>query len=448
MKKLTQLSATFGPALSLAIGLAFSQASLAAVSEQQAQQLGQQLTPMGAELAANGDASIPAWTGKAADLANDKKLFTIDQSNMAQYQDKLTVGQQAMLNKYPDYKIHVYPTRRTANYPADVLEATRFNATNVSLNENGSGLVGGYQQGTPFPVPQSAEEIIWNHIARYRGGVVERIMHRMAPQTNGSYTPSEIWQKMAFNSHIKDAKSSDNLLYYFVGKTLAPARNAGTMTLVHETMDQIAEPRKAWIYNAGQRRVRRAPQVAYDSPQNNAEGQATSDNMDMYNGAMDRYDWKLVGKKETYIPYNNQQLHDKSLSYDDIIQPGHINSDLVRHELHRVWHVEGTLRTGMRHVYKKRTFFIDEDTWQIAIADHYDERGELWRVGQAYHMNFDAEDGQQVPWYTAEAVYDLISGRYLINGLSNEVDGEFSFGGSEKKRNFKPSALRRMGGKL
>jgi hypothetical protein len=448
MKKLTQLSATFGPALSLAIGLAFSQASVAAVSEQQAQQLGQQLTPMGAELAANGDASIPAWTGKAADLANDKKLFTIDQSNMAQYQDKLTVGQQAMLNKYPDYKIHVYPTRRTANYPADVLEATRFNATNVSLNENGSGLVGGYQQGTPFPVPQSAEEIIWNHIARYRGGVVERIIHRMAPQTNGSYTPSEIWQKMAFNSHIEDAKSSDNLLYYFVGKTLAPARNAGTMTLVHETMDQIAEPRKAWIYNAGQRRVRRAPQVAYDSPQNNAEGQATSDNMDMYNGAMDRYDWKLVGKKEIYIPYNNQKLHDKSLSYDDIIQPGHINSDLVRHELHRVWQVEGTLRTGMRHVYKKRTFFIDEDTWQIAIADHYDERGELWRVGQAYHMNFDAEDGNQVPWYTAEAVFDLISGRYLINGLSNEVDGEFNFGGNEKKRNFKPSALRRMGGKL
>jgi len=448
MKKLTQLSATFGPALSLAIGLAFSQASVAAVSEQQAQQLGQQLTPMGAELAANDDASIPAWTGKAADLANDKKLFTIDQRNMAQYQDKLTVGQQAMLNKYPDYKIHVYPTRRTANYPTDVVEATRFNATNVSLNENGSGLVGGYQQGTPFPVPQSAEEIIWNHIARYRGGVVERIIHRMAPQTNGSYTPSEIWQKMAFNSHIKDAKSSDNLLYYFVGKTLAPARNAGTMTLVHETMDQIAEPRKAWIYNAGQRRVRRAPQVAYDSPQNNAEGQATSDNMDMYNGAMDRYDWKLVGKKEIYIPYNNQQLHDKSLSYDDIIQPGHINSDLVRHELHRVWQVEGTLRTGMRHVYKKRTFFIDEDTWQIAIADHYDERGELWRVAQAYHMNFDAEDGNQVPWYTAEAVFDLISGRYLINGLSNEVDGEFSFGGSEKKRNFKPSALRRMGGKL
>jgi len=141
-------------------------------------------------------------------------------------------------------------------------------------------------------------------------------------------------------------------------------------------------------------------------------------------------------------------LHDKSLSYDDIIQPGHINSDLVRHELHRVWQVEGTLRTGMRHVYKKRTFFIDEDTWQIAIADHYDERGELWRVAQAYHMNFDAEDGNQVPWYTAEAVFDLISGRYLINGLSNEVDGEFSFGGSEKKRNFKPSALRRMGGKL
>lgn len=444
MKTFNQLR----PALGLALGLTFAQSSLAAVTADQAQQLGKELTAIGAEMKASEDGRIPAPGADAAQVASDQLLFTIDQNNLAQYQDNLSEGQIAMLKKYPDYKIPVYPTRRTATYPADVIEATRFNATNVSLNENGSGLVGGYQQGTPFPMPQSAEEIIWNHIARYRGGVVERVIHRMAPQTNGSYTPSEIWQKMAFTSHIKDAKSSDNLLYYFVGKTLAPARNAGTMTLVHETMDQIAEPRKAWIYNAGQRRVRRAPQVAYDSPQNNAEGQATSDNMDMYNGAMDRYDWKLVGKKEIYIPYNNQKLHDKSLSYDDIIKPGHINSDLVRHELHRVWQVEGTLRTGMRHVYKKRTFFIDEDTWQIAIADHYDERGELWRVGQAYHMNFNTADGEQVPWYTAEAVYDLISGRYLINGLSNEVDGEFAFGGSEKKRNFKPSALRRMGGKL
>lgn len=440
----------------IAPALLISDLSIAKVSEEQAKKLGNDLTYMGAEKKGNKEGTIPEW--KEDNIKNkpvlsnpykeENLLFTIDVNNVENYKDNLSEGQIALIKKYPEsYKINVYPTHRSAIYPQTIYDATRFNATNIELNPKGSGLKEskkGYQQGVPFPIPNVAEEILWNHITRYRGGKIDRVIHRIAPQVNGNYTAYKIWQQMAFASNIKDSKPDDNLLFYFVGENLEPARSAGTMTLVNETMDQLKEPRKAWIYNAGQRRVRRAPQVAYDTPQNNSDGQATSDNLDMYNGSPDRYEWKIVGKKELYIPYNNNQLHSKELSYDDIIQPGHLNTDLTRYELHRVWQVEGTLKQGLRHVYKKRTFYIDEDTWQISIADHFDERGELWRVAESFHMNFH-NDG--VPWYTAEAIYDLNSSRYLVSGLSNEVKTPFKFGGMAKKSEFKPSALRRKGGK-
>ena len=431
--------------------------AMAKVDSETADQLGNNLTYIGAEKSGNAAGTIPEWKGGYSKqekrlshpYKNEKMLYTIDKNNLNQYRVLLSPGQQALINKYPEtYKINVYPSHRSAAYPEDVYAASKRNATSIELNEAGSGLISGseqgYQKGVPFPIPQSAEEILWNHITRHRGGQIDRIIHRIAPQVNGSYIPYKIWQQMAFASNVKGSDADDNMLFYFIGENLEPARSAGTMTLVNETLDQLKEPRKAWVYNAGQRRVRRAPQVAYDTPQNNSDGQATSDNQDMFNGSPDRYDWKLVGKKEMLIPYNNYELHSKEHSYDDIIQPGHLNSDLTRYELHRVWQVEGTLKEGLRHVYKKRTFYIDEDTWQIAVADHFDERGELWRVSESFHMNFH---NAGVPWYTAEAIYDLNSARYLVSGLSNEVKVPFKFGGMAKKSEFKPSALRRKGGK-
>lgn len=457
-KKIITMAST---GLMLAPALLVPALVLAKVDSETAQQLGENLTYMGAEKAANAEGTIPAWDGgfrlQEKRISNpykdEKVLYTIDKNNVSDHEHQLSPGQVALINKYPaTYKINVFPSHRSAAYPEEIYAATKSNATAIELNEAGSGLVSnekgdtakGYQQGVPFPIPQSAEEILWNHITRYRGGQVDRIIHRIAPQVNGSYIPYKIWQQMAFSSNVKGSDADDNLLFYFIGENLEPARSAGSMTLVKETLDQLTEPRKAWVYNAGQRRVRRAPQVAYDTPQNNSDGQATSDNLDMYNGSPDRYEWTLAGKKEMLIPYNNYQLHSKDHSYDDIIQPGHVNSDLTRYELHRVWQVEGTLKDGLRHVYKKRTFYIDEDTWQIAVADHFDERGELWRIAESYHMNFH---NAGVPWYTAEAIYDLNSGRYLVSGLSNEVKVPFKFGGMSKKSEFKPSALRRKGGK-
>ncbi|MNF54626.1 hypothetical protein D3C84_360600 [compost metagenome] len=162
----------------------------------------------------------------------------------------------------------------------------------------------------------------------------------------------------------------------------------------------------------------------------------------MFNGAPDRYDWKLVGKKEIYIPYNNYELASPKLKYDDILKAGHINQDLARYELHRVWVVEATLKAGERHIYAKRRFYVDEDSWSIALSDQYDGRGQLWRVGELMQVH---DYKAQVPWYALESLNDLISGRYVVNGMMNEEKKWIRFGVPSSAAKFTPAALRSAG---
>ena len=182
--------------------------------------------------------------------------------------------------------------------------------------------------------------------------------------------------------------------------------------------------------------------MSYDGPGTAADGLRTSDNLDMYNGAPDRYDWKLVGKQEMYIASDSYKLDDPKLKYADIIKAGHINQDLARYELRRVWHVTATLKEGQRHIYAKRDFFIDEDTWQAAVIDHYDGRNQLWRVAEAHSQNYY---NVQVPWYTLETLYDLQSGRYLALGMKNEEKSAYDFGFTATTSDFTPAALRQDG---
>ena len=436
----------------------FAASVMAAVSADEAAKLGNSLTPFGAEKAGNADGSIPAWTGgisttaAAVDsrgflgnpFAGEKPLFTITAQNADQYKDKLTPGQLAMFKRYPDtYRMPVYKTHRSVNMPAEVVEATKRNALNTKMVQGGNGLES-FGVANAFPIPQNGLEVIWNHITRYRGGSVKRTVTQATPQTNGSYSLVYFDDEFVFPNKLKDydASKPSNVLFYFKQKVTAPSRLAGNVLLVHETLDQIKEPRMAWLYNAGQRRVRRAPQVSYDGPGTAADGLRTSDNLDMYNGAPDRYDWKLNGKKEIYISYNNYELDSPKLKYDDIIKAGHINQDLTRYELHRVWHVTATLKSGERHIYAKRDFYIDEDTWQAAAIDHYDGRGNLWRVGEAHALHYY---NKQVPWYSLEALYDLQSGRYLALGMKNEEKQAYEFGFIGTSGDFTPAALRQAG---
>ena len=444
--------------LSLLASAVLASGAMAAVSESEAAKLGSSLTPMGAEKAGNAAGTIPAWTGGlAADAAavgedgfvsdpypNDTPKFTITAQNFEQYKDNLSPGQIAMLKRYPDtYRLPVFETHRSATVPQRIYDAAQKNATQTKLVRGGNGLEN-FDTAVAFPIPQDGLEVIWNHITRYRGGSARRTVAQATPQVNGSYSLVKFVDEVVYTDTLTDynAEKHGNVLFYFKQQVTEPSRLAGNVLLVHETLDQVKEPRMAWIYNAGQRRVRRAPQVAYDGPGTASDGLRTSDNLDMFNGAPDRYDWKLVGKKEMYIPYNAYRLDSPQLKYDDIIKAGHINQDLTRYELHRVWEVEATLKPGERHIYAKRTFFIDEDTWQAAVIDHYDGRDTLWRVAEA-HAEYIYND--QVPLYAMETLYDLVSGRYLVMGMKNEEKNPYVYNYKANSNQYTPAALRNSG---
>jgi len=437
-----------------ALLLIFSNSAMAKVSQQQAKKLGTELTSMGAQQAANASGTIPRYTGGlsedlAADpfvdiYAHERPLFTITAKNVSQYKEKLSDGQLALFKKFPDsYTMPVYETHRTAAYPKDTYAKARKNATSTELVDGGTGL-SNFDETVPFAIPQNGLEVVWNHISRYRGGSVQRNLAQVLVQRNGEFTPITTRSDFVMPQYLTDSgnlKKDKNILFYYRSLIKSPARYTGNVVLVHETIDQIKQPRMAWTYNSGQRRVRRAPQIAYDAPAQASDGLKTTDQIDIFNGAPDRYDWKLVEKKEMYIPYNSYKLIEKSAKYKDIVGPGHINQDFTRYELHRVWQVEATLKEGARHIYQKRTFYVDEDTWQIGLADHYDNRGELWRVAEGHTMQFV---NGNTPWYASITNYDLQSGRYAVELNSEERDA-FLFNNRIKRKGFTAAAIRRMG---
>jgi len=337
----------------------------------------------------------------------------------------------------------IYPTRRSASYPQYVYDRTMANATTAELADEGNGVVNAVG-GVPFPIPKNGVEAIWNHLVRYKGETADQITGQVAPTAGGNYTFVRLHQKLFFLYHQQDAtpQSIGNMLSLFFQSVISPARLAGRNLLVHQPINQLKTSLQIWTYNPGQRRVRRAPEIKYDNPGTASDGQRFADQNDMFNGSPDRYDWSMsFNRREMYVPYNSYKLHSGDLEYDEIIKPGHINEELPRYELHRVWVVEATLKKGYRHQYHKRTFYLDEDSWQILVADQYDGRDNIWRVSEAYAINF-----YEVPlvFQTLEVHYDLQNGRYLALGLNNQERPEI-FNRKMNSKDFTPDGLRRQG---
>ncbi|HEU4517466.1 MAG TPA: DUF1329 domain-containing protein [Steroidobacteraceae bacterium] len=442
--------------------LAAGALGLAASVTAQQSGLGSDLTPMGAEKAGNAAGSIPAWGGglkSAADAgatgfksgghhpdpyAADKPVYKVDATNMTKYAANLTAGHKALLNTYKgSYFMNVYPSRRSAAFPERIYDAVKANAASAKLTGSGNGVTGAIG-GPPFPTPKSGVEVIWNHILRYRADIAERVIGQAAVTRAGSYNMVKFHDETYIGYALPGATEAalDNVILYFIQETVAPARLAGEILLVHETLDQTKEHRKAWLYNPGQRRVRRAPNVAFDNPGTGSDGLRTSDQFDIYNGSPERYDWKLVGKQEIIVPYNAYQLHSNKLKNNDILKPLHINQQHARYELHRVWVVDATLKAGQRHLYKRRTFYVDEDSWQILVVDCYDARDQLWRVQEGHSINY-----YEIPtfWTTLETTYDLQSGRYLALGLDNEEPVTVNFNAKKTAADFTPAAIANRG---
>ena len=435
---------------------AFALPAAAELSADAIARLGADLTPLGGERAGNADGTIPEWTGGIVappegytvgehhrdPFAGDAPLFVIDGSNIDSYRDRLSVGHQRMLETYDSFRMPVYETRRSASTPQRIYDATREVAATAALVDDGNG-VGGAVIGVPFPIPSNGLEAVWNHLLRYRGETVECIIGQAAVTRGGDYTMVKFGLEIELRYSLPGMTVEElaNTMILFKQRVLAPARLAGDLLLVHETMNQVREPRNAWTYNPGQRRVRRAPNVAYDNPGTTTDGLRTADQFDMFNGAVDRYEWTLVGKRELYVPYNAYRLHSDALSYDEILTPLHVNPDHLRYELHRVWVVEAALKEDARHIYKRRTFYIDEDSWQILLADMYDNRDELWRVSEGHVINYYEKP---LVWPTLEVHTDLQAGRYLALGLDNEFP-MCTYDVAVTARDFTPAALRREG---
>ena len=445
--------------IALALSVIAAATASAAVTEQEAAKLGKELTPVGAERAGNKDATIPEWSGgmttapagwkagqKRVDpYAADKPLLSIDASNVDKYRDKLSEGQVALVKQIKGYRMDVYPTHRSCGFPDFVYERTRTNATTAQLASNGWGLEKGIGAAVLFPMPKTGAEAVWNHKVRYMGeGRIEHYATIFSAK-GGDFTPlvQDQWTWVPVHSpKNKGVEEVNGVEMKLLNEVLSPPAHAGELILAHWFFNN---PSDAWLYFPGQRRVRRAPTFAYDNPVPGYENLETVDAYPMYAGAMDRYDWKLVGKQELYIPYNSYKWIDKARKYKEIYLDDFVNRDLVRYELHRVWKVEATVKQGMRHQIAKRHFYLDEDSWGLIVADNYDAQGKIWRVQES--SVYPAPEIQAC--VSQEFVsYDLTVGRYIGENATQERPETDWLAGKEGRidpKKFSPDELRRVG---
>jgi len=417
-----------------------------------------ELTPVGAEVAGFTQGphglTLPDWKGGwveggsgelsdeiPAPHADDKPLFTITAANADTYAELLSAGQKALFRTYPDtFRMTVYPSRRTAALPASVQEESVANRGRVQLINNGGGIKG-TNAGVPFPEPTSGIEAMWNHVARYRTTGYRGYLNSAVTTKSGDFVIERSYIQIVFgyNNPEMAAVAKHPMIGWILAKVVAPANKVGDAYLLQVPLDRSQEDTLVWTYNQGTRKVRRIGEVGYDNPAR--DGLMTQDQIDMFNGPFDRYDFKLVGKKPMLVPYNTERIHSRELKYSDIIAPGHVNPALVRYELHRMWVVEATRKADAAHIYGKRDFYLDEDSWLVLMQDIYDERGEFWRYSESYARQYP-----QIPLLVnaMQTHYDLQSRRYVILNMTNEEPRPMEYDYQAPLNQFTTSALKRF----
>lgn len=425
----------------------------AKVEESEAQELRNRLTPLGGERAGNEEGNIPEWAGGYVATPpcyqgagkrycdpydQDKPLYTITARLLPEYYERLSAGQRAMLAKYPDsYRLRVYPTRRSFANPAPVYEAAIKNALEASLGGFGE-VIANASLAVPFPIPKSGVETIWNHRLRYQGVGQSRWNNQVAVTASGEPGVIRIREDARYPYAIPGGVK-DGVFHTLIQSVVSPERLIGTVTLIKDSLSPIRHPRQVWTQAPDANRLSRARSFGYDSAGTVAEGLRFDDQIDTFSGGSDRYNWRIVGKREMVVPYNAYKLHSDAHRIRDLTRPHHLDPELARYELHRVWVVDAFVRPGITHLYKRRTFYFDEDSWQILLVDAYDSRDQLWRSHEVHTvMAYDRYFLMPI----ADAIYDLNSGRYLVQGLNNEdeetVETEFP------EDFFTPSNARRL----
>lgn len=427
--------------------------ALAAVTPDEAAKLKTELTPLGGERAANKDGTIPAWTGgyttpiagdrpggrRGDPFKDEKPLFSINAKNADQYADKLTDGTRALLKKYPDsYRVDIYKTHRTAAAPQWVYDNTQKNATRGKLE---AGVPRGVYGGIPFPFPKTGEEVMWNHMLHWRGT---------------SWKFANNWYQLTADGRpvmVSDTEGDQQFPYYYPDGTvdsfekgdgvfwdvrirnLGPALRAGEALLAHENVD--ANKLQTWVYLTGQRRVRKLPNACCDAPTPAAAGVMSFDEIYTWTGRLDRFNWKVIGKKEMFIPYNNN-LFMQPKTDAQVMGKNHTNPDFMRWELHRVWVVEASLRQGQRHQAPKSRYYCDEDTWICVLGDRWDAGGQLWKT--LWSQVFVAPDmpGNIIG---SNGFNDLLSGAAFVGQLYNSKPAQVTLQKRLPDSHFSPEAI-------
>jgi hypothetical protein len=420
--------------LAAAVAAAFNHAAQAEATPEEAKLLGTKLTHLGAEKDGNKEGTIPPYTGgMAADFvkftptkngfrrptdpyANEKPLFSITAENMTKYADKLDEGNKALLTRHPkSYRMDIYPTHRSVAYSQFVIDNTLKNALSAKTVNNGVGLVGAFG-GLPFPLPKTGNEAMWNFILKPKGLLhvnqstswyVDSSGNRVMT-SSGTGTTETVYQDPKTSRDAYLAQKSP--LYVLTGSTYSgPARLVGNENIYNEFLGE--EPtRRAWSYVQGQRRARVSPDLAYDTPVTQGGGVQTYDEVGVFWGKLDRFNYKLVGKKELYVPYNTYKQMFES-NPEKLMMAKHVNPDVQRWELHRVWVVEATLKPEFRHVYSKRTYYFDED-WGVGLVVDYDNNGKLYRT--IYGSVMPLPDIKQT-YSSGNTAYDFSTGVYGIS---------------------------------
>lgn len=421
--------------LPIVLGCAIASPCFSAPSAEEAGQIGKTLTEFGATIAGNADGSIPVYdpaktlskppVGYAPKdpkggfpyvdpFASEKPLYSITSKNMAQYADKLDEGNKSLLSRYPEYRIDVYPTHRSApQLPQWARDNTIKNIDKPKLEGEGSGLADAHAQ-VPFPIPKSGAEVMWNFNTRffrpYEAGNFVTYLIDSAGQKTLVSDSSVLYEHEYWDNSKTSSEYSNRLL----GTSNAPVAKSGSKDMRYTPlrMDQKAD--SAWSYSPGQRRVRLAPEFKYDTVSAQYGGLITFDEISGFDGKMDRFDFKLVGKKEMFIPYNTYRT--SGAQTDDLIRPGFANPDLVRWELHRVWVVEAKLKAGQRHANPRKMFYMDEDSWAISLYNSYDAADKLHRSQN--FASFVAYDNVPVIRSESVAIYDHAKGNYALASMA------------------------------
>ncbi len=425
-----------------------------AVTADQAQQLRGRLTPTGAERAGNAEGTIPAWSGgyissapgyiqgasRPDPFAADKPLFAITAANFKNYGDRLPEGAKALFGKFPDYRMDVYPAHRSAAAPQWIYDNVFANATRAHAASAGIAYgVAGAAGGIPFPLPENGFEAMWNHLLAYWGPARELHVSTYVVSPNGTLELTSAYREIAdFPYYYPGATPGSLGGYYF--KTLhfedGPAPKAGQGYLAWQPIDTKRYQFNAWRILPGEHRVRKGPSLSYDTPDPDASGYENLDEYYVFFGGLDRYIFRLLGKREMYIPYNNNRFYTRPVK--EIAGAKHANPDDLRYEFHRVWVVEGTLAPGSHHVAPRRRLYLDEDTWFAVYGDSWDESGKLWKF--AHGTMYLLPDVPAVI-LGSQFVYDLLLGGYVFGFAMNGEPAQYRVTQPHSETVFRPQSL-------